>query len=184
MHPMNPLQPPASDGVFVDPQGGLHIAGHTVQQGGALGGFRFLHHLASGSSAEVVAARTAEGQSVALKILKSAGMEGEVGRRFLREVEALGRLDHPHVVGLRGHGELFGHRYIALELVEGRGFEEVLHRLPHLPFEERWTEVVRLTTQIADALQHIHRRGMVHRDLKPANLRVDRTESAAVSPGS
>jgi tetratricopeptide (TPR) repeat protein len=171
---MNPLQPPASDGVFVDPQGGLHIAGHTVQQGGALGGFRFLHHLASGSSAEVVAARTAEGQSVALKILKSAGMEGEVGRRFLREVEALGRLDHPHVVGLRGHGELFGHRYIALELVEGRGFEEVLHRLPHLPFDERWAEVVRLTTQIADALQHIHRRGMVHRDLKPANLRVDR----------
>jgi serine/threonine-protein kinase len=88
--------------------------------------------------------------------------------RFRREEEIGREIDHPGVVKTCGTGER-SRLYMAIEWVEGRLLRALLN-------EERRMDVdraVALTLKICDALDTLHKHGVVHRDLKPENVMVD-----------
>jgi hypothetical protein len=92
---------------------------------------------------------------------------GDVRERFLREARSAGRLNHPNIVTIFDVGEQDGVAYIAMEVLEGRSLQQML-REGRLPL----TSIVSIAAQVADALDHAQRFGIVHRDVKPANIMV------------
>jgi len=109
-------------------------------------------------------------RAVALKTIRSDQLEGEAAAaliaRFRREAEAAGRLTHPNIVAIYEFDEDRGTWFIAMELVRGRELKE------NFEANERFkpADIVRIVTQILDALDYSHRQGVVHRDIKPANV--------------
>lgn len=90
--------------------------------------------------------------------------------RFRREARAAARLNHANVVTVYDWGEEAETPYLVMEFVDGR----TLHALAHDPSRERGplraSEVAGIGAQLADALAHAHRQGLVHRDVKPGNV--------------
>ncbi|MCC6785528.1 MAG: serine/threonine protein kinase [Planctomycetes bacterium] len=134
--------------------------------------------LGEGGQARVFRAQDrVEKRDVALKLLKPELARDPVTRaRFIAESKLLLDLRSPHVV--RGYrvareGEAV---FCAMELVEGENLQRRLDR--DGPLEERLAlEVVR---QIAEALAHLHERGLVHRDVKPGNVMLERSGRAVL----
>ena len=93
---------------------------------------------------------------------------GEVRERFLREARSAGRLNHPNIVTIFDVGEQDGVAYIAMEVLEGRSLQQMLREPGRLPL----ASIVNIAAQVADALDHAQRFGIVHRDVKPANIMV------------
>ncbi len=107
---------------------------------------------------------------VALKTIRSDQLNGEesatVIARFRREAQAAGRLSHPNIVPIYDFGEDGGVWFIAMEFVKGRELKE------YFDANERFSvpDIVRIMTQMLDALDYSHRQGVIHRDIKPANV--------------
>jgi serine/threonine-protein kinase len=109
------------------------------------------------------------GQQVAIKV-PHPEMESDpvLYDRFKREAEIGERLDHPGVMKVIG-GEEHSRIYMVMEWVEGRLLRQVLHDEKKLPVER----ALKIAIEILDALDYIHRNGVVHRDLKPENIMID-----------
>jgi serine/threonine-protein kinase len=88
-------------------------------------------------------------------------------QRFRREARAAARLDEPHVVPIYDVGEIDGRLYVAMRLINGQDLQTLLGEGPLEP-----DRVVRITEQIASALDAAHQAGLVHRDVKPSNILV------------
>src|SRR5450631_4897688 len=107
---------------------------------------------------------------VALKTIRSDQLTGEASgtviARFRREAQAAGRLSHPNIVPIYDFGEDGGVWYIAMEFIKGRELKE------YFEANERFTiaDIVRIMSQMLDALDYSHRQGVIHRDIKPANV--------------
>jgi len=111
---------------------------------------------------------------VALKVLHPE-LAGALGpERFLREIRTAARLDHPHILPVFDSGEAGtreaggGLLWYTMPYVEGESLRERLRREVQLPLEE----ALRITREVADALDCAHRHGVVHRDVKPENVLV------------
>lgn len=103
-------------------------------------------------------------RSVAVKLLRSR--DADLRRRFVQESEVLARMDHPAIVRVFAHDRDGEDLYTVLELLEGPDLREHLVRSGPLP----WRQVLELGIQIAEALEAVHRHGLVHRDVKPENI--------------
>ena len=107
---------------------------------------------------------------VALKTIRADQLAGEnaesVIARFRREAQAAGRLNHPNIVSIYDIGEEGGTWYIAMEFVQGRELKS------YFEANERFSppDIVRIMTQMLDALGYSHKFGVIHRDIKPANV--------------
>ena len=133
-----------------------------------LGKYELLRQVGRGGNGVVYEALdTALGRKVALKI-PSADPGAAEAQRFLAEARLAAALPkHPHVVTVYDAGVAEGVCYIAMEFVEGRSMGEWRRAAaPDLP------EQVRLLREVALAVEHAHRHGVIHRDLKPANILV------------
>src|SRR5580692_2374766 len=91
--------------------------------------------------------------------------------RFMREIEIGEKLDHPGVMKVLDHGEP-GQVYMVMEWVDGRLLRKVLAENRKLPAERARA----ITIAICDALDYIHRNGVVHRDLKPENIMIGKDD--------
>nr|MBA2321359.1 protein kinase [Deltaproteobacteria bacterium] len=135
-----------------------------------IGSYRVLRPLARGGMAEVYeVAHEASGEHLALKLLLQVG--GALPR-FNREYEAMIRLNHPNIVRVYHYGLHEGKPWLTMELVEGTQVQAYAKRLGKAGSPQRTEEVLRISHDLALALDHIHQRGLVHRDLKSANVLV------------
>jgi eukaryotic-like serine/threonine-protein kinase len=145
--------------------------------GHRLGALRIERPLARGASAMLYQATdTASNTTVAAKVLCAAADDADARARFLREAENASRLDHPHIVRIHGGGQAGGIAFLSMELLPGLD-------LGHWVAPERrlgLPEVLEVAAQVAGALAHAHRQGIVHRDIKPANVLYDPERRRAV----
>ncbi len=86
-------------------------------------------------------------------------------QRFEREARAVSSLNHPHICTLHDIGHQDGVAYLVMEMIEG---ETLASRLQKGSLAQ--AELLRYSTEIADALDKAHKNGIVHRDLKPGNV--------------
>lgn len=128
----------------------------------------------SGASSEVYEVTSDRPpRSAALKLLHSRAPRGRVRRRFEREAEVLGMLDHPGIASIYRFdvaegGPAHGLAYIVMSLVRGRTLGDWMKE--QYPSVERLVEVV---AEAADAVHFANLRGVVHRDLKPSNIMIE-----------
>lgn len=113
-------------------------------------------------------------REVALKAIPLAQeFEGrdleDARKRFFREAEMAGRLNHPHIVTIYDAGEDSGTAYIAMELLRGRHLVEHTTATRLLPP----AIAIEIVARLADALHYAHQNSVVHRDVKPANVMFD-----------
>ncbi len=139
--------------------------------GRVLGGrYRLDRELARGGMATVwIAEDPLLSRRVAVKLLLPALAIDEALRiRFRNEAIAAAKLTHPGIVATYDTGDDDGTAYIVMELVEGTTLRRVIDERGRLPVRE----AADIASQVADALEHAHRQGLVHRDIKPANVLV------------
>jgi eukaryotic-like serine/threonine-protein kinase len=125
--------------------------------------------LGRGGMATVYLARDIKHERlVAIKVLNSSLGEAVAGERFLREIKLTAQLAHPHILPLYDSGEADGRLFYVMPFVEGESLRERIRRVPNggMPV----AEAVRIASEVADALDFAHRRGIVHRDIKPENI--------------
>jgi serine/threonine protein kinase len=138
-----------------------------VESTPALPGFDNLELISRGVFGTVYkAVHAATGNDVAVKVSNTSVSDDEGRRRFLREIEAVGRMNtHPHVVGLRGSGSTGNGRvYYVMELCRS-SYADLLRAGPVHP-----AVVIDVGEKIADALAGAHRKGILHLDVKPSNI--------------
>jgi diguanylate cyclase (GGDEF)-like protein len=111
-------------------------------------------------------------RTVAIKTIKlralSEAERAEYETRFYQEAKAAGRLNHPNIVTIHDLGESGDVAYIAMELMEGRDLQEMLHGHTRLLV----TDALNIAIQVATGLYYAHQRGVVHGDIKPSNIMV------------
>jgi len=184
--PQGPAPRPSSSGSSMDaatlmggapPSLSSSGAGGLPQPGDVMAGrYGILRVLGQGGMGAVYLADDRQrGTQVALKVMLPGAAGEQALIRFQREAEALAKVDdHVGIVRIRDYGSQGGLPYAALDLIEGGDLHERVKAEGPLPIEE----AVRLTAQVARAIQHCHERNILHRDLKPANVMVRTADGA------
>ena len=131
-------------------------------------GYRLKSKLGSGAMATVFkATQISLDRTVAIKILpRKLSENAEYVDRFYKEGKAAARLNHANIVQAFDVGEAGGYHYFVMEYVEGHTLHDELAQ--GKVFDE--AEALRIIIQIARALEHAHKLGLVHRDVKPKNI--------------
>lgn len=108
-------------------------------------------------------------RTVAIKVLLYGPLSSERQRqRLLREMEVMGRLQHPDIVTLYEAGEVRGRPFLVMEFVDGMPIDDYV-----LLNDLSVRQIVQIFGRVCRAVSSAHERGVIHRDLKPANILVD-----------
>lgn len=130
-------------------------------------GYHLVDFLGAGGMGEVYrAVRVSDGHIVAIKVL--ATPSPSFVARFRNEAALHAQLRHPHIVALYDVLEIEGQPALVMEYVEGPTLEECLHHNGPFPADKALT----IFRAVVDAVDAIHRRGIVHRDIKTANVKI------------
>ncbi|MGC2818058.1 MAG: protein kinase [Candidatus Sulfotelmatobacter sp.] len=138
-----------------------------LASGTKLGPYEILNPLGAGGMGEVYRAKdTRLDRTVAIKVLPShLSSDPELKQRLEREAKAISALQHPNICTLYDIGTQDGTQFLVMEYLEGQTLAERLAK-GALPVEQ----VLKIGTEIAQALEKAHQQGIIHRDLKPANI--------------
>lgn len=137
--------------------------------GAMIAHYRIISSLGKGGMGEVyLADDTRLGRRVALKVLPpEVAADPDRMHRFVQEARLASALTHPNVATIYEIGQQGELRFLAMEYVEGQPLAERLRGGPlKIP------ELVRIASEVADALDDAHSKGIIHRDIKPANLMI------------
>jgi len=131
-------------------------------------GFRIIKMLGVGGMATVYLAKQLSlDRMVAIKLLPRKYTDNpQFVSRFYAEGRAAAKLNHPNIVGALDVGKAGDFHYFVMEYVEGRTVLEDLTN--HTRYEE--PEAIDIAIQVARALDHAHKNGLIHRDVKPKNI--------------
>ena len=120
-------------------------------------------------------------RQVALKLARASVLaDPDLKSRFVREAEALARLDHPGIVPVHEAGEHDGTCYLAVGYCAGPTLEKWLRSLP-VGIDPKLA--ARIALALAEAVEHAHQHGILHRDIKPSNILLDEAPTAKSATG-
>ncbi|MBL8996655.1 MAG: protein kinase [Gemmatimonadetes bacterium] len=129
--------------------------------------YRIERELGQGGMATVyLAADLKHDRKVAIKVLKPELAAVLGAERFVVEIKTTAALSHPHILPLFDSGEAAGFLFYVMPYIEGETIREKLNRETQFGIEE----ALKITTEVADALDYAHRHGVIHRDIKPENI--------------
>src|SRR6185436_20809490 len=133
-----------------------------IQPGQTIGAYRIIHQIGQGGMATVYKAyHAAMDRYVALKVLPRQLAESqEFTGRFQQEARIIANLEHPHILPVHDYGEADGITYLVMRFMDAGTLKEKM-QAGALPLKE----VDRLFSQLADALEYAHTKGVIHRDL-------------------
>lgn len=136
------------------------------------GKYQIVSQLGKGGMGVVFKARDpALSRDVAIKIQQpSAYLPSEHRQRFLNEVRAAARLEHPNVVRVYEFNETHDPPFLVMELVDGRTLAEIVEQDGPIDL----AEASRLIVEAAEGIAAAHAQGIVHRDIKPKNIMLNR----------
>ncbi len=141
---------------------------HVLEAGSLIAGkYRILEEIGRGGMGIVYKAEDIQlKRTAALKFLSpdSTAIPSRA-KRFAQEAQTASALNHPNICTIYEVGEADGNSYIAMEYVDGRPLDRMIPP-GGLPPED----VLRFGSQIVEAFEHAHERGVIHRDLKSANV--------------
>jgi serine/threonine protein kinase len=121
---------------------------------------------AGGMATVYLAQDIRHGRPVAVKVLRPELAAVIGAERFLAEIKLTANLQHPHILPLFDSGEADGYLFYVMPYVEGETLRDRLTREKQLPV----ADAIRITTEVASALDYAHRHGVIHRDIKPENI--------------
>jgi len=131
-----------------------------------LPGYQIIRKINQGGMSSVyLAVQLSVGREVALKVMAPALNSDPVfSERFQREANIVGQLSHPHIVSIYDIGRHRNLNYIAMDYLAGGSVQEKMAQgiSPD--------EALRITREVALALDHAHEKGYIHRDIKPENI--------------
>jgi len=129
--------------------------------------YRLERELGAGGMATVYLAEDSKHhRQVAIKVMRPEVAAALGAERFLREIETTANLRHPHILPLYDSGEAGGFLYYVMPYVVGESLRDRLSRETQLPL----ADALQIACEVAEALHHAHRQGVVHRDIKPENI--------------
>lgn len=136
--------------------------------GRKLGNYELRERLGRGGMAEVYKAyQPSMDRFVAVKVMLGHLAEDDTFiERFKREAQAVGKLRHPHIIDIFDFGIEEDVYYMAMEYLTDDNLKEYIDSHEKLPLED----TLKITRDLADALDYAHKSGMIHRDMKPANV--------------
>lgn len=106
-------------------------------------------------------------RQVAIKMMTGAFVDNpDLLKRFFREAQSLGSLQHPNIVTVYELGDFDGNPYLVMQYMEGEGLDTVFTARRQLNFLEK----INIIIEVCTGLAYAHQRGVVHRDVKPANI--------------
>jgi len=113
------------------------------------------------------------GRRVAIKTILKSHLDEETARdysmRFVREAQAVARLNHPNIVQVYDFGEESDIAYLVMEFIKGKELKNFFDANERFDLKE----AVRIMCELCDALDFAHSAGIIHRDIKPANVMID-----------
>jgi serine/threonine-protein kinase len=113
------------------------------------------------------------GRRVAIKTILKSHLDEDTGKdfamRFVREAQAVARLNHPNIVQVYDFGEEGDIAYLVMEFIKGKELKNFFDANERFDLKE----VVRIMSELCEALDFAHHAGIVHRDIKPANVMLD-----------
>lgn len=136
--------------------------------GQKLGNYELRERFGRGGMAEVYKAyQPAMDRFVAVKVmLGHLATDDSFIERFKREAQAVGKLRHPHIIDIFDFGIQDNVYYMAMEFLTDGDLKQYIIDNEKLPLADS----LKITRDLADALDYAHKQGMIHRDLKPANV--------------
>jgi serine/threonine-protein kinase len=141
-----------------------------------IAGYEIFSKLGQGGTAAVFKAmQKSMNRPVALKILLPSMLKHKrYIKRFLKEIELAGKLNHKNIVKAIDAGQQGGFYYLAMEFIEGESLTSMIRRLGSL---DEWT-ALKITLEICAALNYAHKHGIIHRDVKPQNIFITKDGTA------
>ncbi len=139
-------------------------------------GYKILKSIGKGGTSNVfLAIQMSVGRTIAIKVLaRQFSEDKKFSQRFLKEANC-GVLKHPNIITIHDAGESNGHLYIAMEYLLGGDLKQrMLKGLNE-------SDVIRIITQITQALSHAHNNNFTHRDIKPGNILFDENNNAILA---
>lgn len=132
--------------------------------------YEILEKIDSGGMANIYFARDKKlSRNVALKIMfPQFASDSHFVERFKREAKSMANLSHPYIATIYDWGKEEEIYYIAMEYLSGENLSQIINKKGILPP----SEVVDISIKICEALEVIHKQGIIHRDIKPSNILV------------
>jgi len=143
-----------------------------------IGKYKILEILGQGAMGIVYRALDPDiDREVAIKTIRFDMITDESGKsdimkRFMREAQAVGKLEHPNIVTIYDVGREEDLTYIVMQLIDGESLKEIIESGKKYSI----TEVVQIMHCLCDSLGYAHNQGVIHRDVKPANILIDRKD--------
>src|SRR5690349_5922029 len=113
------------------------------------------------------------GRRVAIKTILKSHLDEDTAKdysmRFVREAQAVARLNHPNIVQVYDFGEEGDIAYLVMEFIKGKELKTFFDANERFDLKE----AVRIMCELCDALDFAHSAGIIHRDIKPANVMLD-----------
>ena len=137
-----------------------------------IGAYKIVGVLGRGGTSIVYEAQqTQPDRKVALKVIESSGLRGDLLRRFELEAQIMGSMNHPGIAAVYATGHVKINtgtaHYIAMELVDGVDLLTYVQQ-KGMSIEER----IEMMIEVCQAIAYAHDNGIIHRDIKPANVMV------------